>query len=177
MIKLTSRIFLFTDLFEDLDEVFLHLKQSEWKLWGRANGDRIGELTHIRYNKGLSNIINQATQKCLVQYMNELNIDQTLYYNDGVDTYIRKWDFPMSGMDAHRDYTFGVDGNKLPIEYTLCGYLNDDYEGGLLEFPEYNLSIKPPAGSAIVFPSNELHQVTNLIDKNRYMWSCFVIAK
>jgi predicted 2-oxoglutarate/Fe(II)-dependent dioxygenase YbiX len=179
MIKLTSRIFLFTDLFEDKDisQIFSILENCKWQLWGRANDDKIGELFFVRDNKDLSDIINRVSQKCLNQYMEELNIDQTLHYNDCIDTYIRKWDYPMKGMTAHRDHAADADGNAFPIRYTLCGYLNDDYEGALLEFPEYNLSIKMPARSAIVFPSNELHQVTDLIDKDRYMWSCFVIAK
>jgi hypothetical protein len=177
MIKLTKNILLFTDLFEDISKVFLYLKNSKWELWGRANDDRIGELTFIRDNKDLFDIIDPVTQKCINEYMDEFNIDSALYYNDGPDTYVRKWDFPMKGMSAHRDYTYDGKGNQLPIKYTLCGYLNDDYEGGLIEFPEHNISFKPPAGSAIVFPSNELHQVTDLIDKDRYMWSSFVISK
>lgn len=32
-------------------------------------------------------------------------------------------------------------------------YLNDDYSGGELSFPNQNLSIKPEAGSMIIFPS------------------------
>jgi hypothetical protein len=177
MIKLTSRIFLFTDLFEDINQIFIHLQNAHWQFWGKANDEHIGEFTFIRENKDLSEIINSANQRCLDQYMDELNIDKTLHYNDGPDIYIRKWDYPMRGMDAHKDYTHDHDGNIKSIEYTLCGYLNDDYEGALLEFPEYNLSIKMPAGSAIVFPSHELHQVTNLIDRHRYMWSSFVFKK
>lgn len=33
-------------------------------------------------------------------------------------------------------------------------YLNDDYEGGELEFPHFNIKIKPQAGMLILFPSN-----------------------
>ena len=177
MIKLTKDILLFTDLFEDISQIFLNLQKSRWQIWARANKDKIGEFTFIQENEYLSQTINSVTQRCLDEYMNELNIDHTLYYNDGPAAYVRKWDFPMKGMTAHRDHSADADGNALPIRYTLCGYLNDDYEGGLLEFPESNVSLKPPAGSAIVFPSNELHQVTDLIDKDRYMWSSFVYRK
>jgi len=180
VIRLTSGIFLFTDLFKDLNKIFLHLKKSEWKLWGRNNNDpnyRIGELSPIKNSKYIFEQINSATQLCLDQYMAELNIDNGLYYHDGDGIYIRKWDFPMKGMNAHRDYTYDDSGNTKPVEYTLCGYLNEDYEGGLIEFPEHDLSLKPPAGSAIVFPANELHLVTDVIDRHRYMWSSFVYKK
>jgi predicted 2-oxoglutarate/Fe(II)-dependent dioxygenase YbiX len=35
----------------------------------------------------------------------------------------------------------------------IC-YLNNDYEGGELEFPHFNLTIKPEPGMLILFPSN-----------------------
>jgi hypothetical protein len=35
----------------------------------------------------------------------------------------------------------------------IC-YLNDDYEGGEIEFTNFKVKIKPPAGSLILFPSN-----------------------
>lgn len=34
----------------------------------------------------------------------------------------------------------------------LC-YLNDDYEGGEIEFPNFNVKIKPQAGMLLLFPS------------------------
>jgi predicted 2-oxoglutarate/Fe(II)-dependent dioxygenase YbiX len=45
-------------------------------------------------------------------------------------------------------------------------YLNDDYEGGELEFTNFGLKIKPEAGSLFIFPSNFpyshiAHPVTN----------------
>ena len=180
MIKLTKDILLFTDLFEDLDKIFLNLTELDWKMWGRNNNDpnyRIGEIGIIDNNEYLSTQIKSATQKCLDDYMLELDIDNGLYYHDQYGLYVRKWDFPMAGMSAHRDYTYDDQGGIKKVAYTICGYLNDDYEGGLIEFPEHDLSIKPPAGSAIVFNSNELHLVTDLKDKHRYMWSCFVYNK
>lgn len=33
-------------------------------------------------------------------------------------------------------------------------YLNDDYEGGELNFPDFDLKIKPEAGAVVLFPSN-----------------------
>jgi hypothetical protein len=42
-------------------------------------------------------------------------------------------------------------------------YLNDDYLGGILKFPFLNLSIKPTAGSLIIFPSSERY--THLVEE------------
>lgn len=49
-------------------------------------------------------------------------------------------------------------------------YINDDYLGGEINFPNHNLKIKPRANSVIVFPGNEnyLHEVIEIVDKDRY---------
>jgi len=178
--KLTKDILIFTHLHEDINKIFLHLKNVNWEIWGRNNNDpklKIGQLTLIKDNAYLFNEISFAAEKCITKYMSELNIDNTKYEYFPESIYIRKWDFPMKGMNPHRDYTYDEGGDVKPVAYTICGYLNDDYEGGLIEFPEHNISIKPPAGSAIIFPSHELHLVTDLVNKNRYMWSTFIFKK
>jgi hypothetical protein len=49
-------------------------------------------------------------------------------------------------------------------------YLNDNYEGGEIEFPQSGIKIRPSAGSLIFFPSNFLyvHTVNPLISGTRY---------
>lgn len=54
-------------------------------------------------------------------------------------------------------------------------YLNEDYEGGEIEFPTYNLSLKLATGSLIMFPGNMNypHSVKPIISGFRYtmpMW-------
>jgi hypothetical protein len=53
------------------------------------------------------------------------------------------------------NYKFHYDGNtdsKRSISVLI--YLNDDYEGGEIEFPNFTIKIKPKAGTLILFPSN-----------------------
>lgn len=57
-------------------------------------------------------------------------------------------------------------------------YINDDYIGGELCFPDLNINIKPTPNSVIFFPGNEdyLHEVREIIDGNRFtssMWFQF----
>lgn len=53
---------------------------------------------------------------------------------------------------------------------SLSYYINDDYEGGEIEFPRFNLKIKPKANQLIVFPSNYIynHQVHSVTSGTRY---------
>lgn len=50
---------------------------------------------------------------------------------------------------AHHDH-FRTNERSL----SLVAFLNDDYTGGNLTFPRFKVSIKPKAGTVIMFPSN-----------------------
>ena len=58
--------------------------------------------------------------------------------------------YPGVGLTHHKDQN---------VDLTLAGaallYLNDDYEGGELDFSNLGFAIKPPAGSVLTFPSTE----------------------
>lgn len=56
-------------------------------------------------------------------------------------------DFFTGHTDASHDF---------PRQMSLVYYINDNYEGGELEFPHLNVTIKPLAGELIIFPSNYL---------------------
>lgn len=45
-------------------------------------------------------------------------------------------------------------GTETARSISVLVYLNDDYEGGELEFPNFDVSIKPKAGTLVLFPSN-----------------------
>lgn len=49
-------------------------------------------------------------------------------------------------------------------------YLNDNYEGGELWFPRFDLTIKPQAGDIVVFPSTYIyeHASQDMISGTKY---------
>lgn len=64
-----------------------------------------------------------------------------------------------------------VDDNKAtPRTFSISYYLNDDYEGGEIEFPRFGLKIKPKANQAILFPANYVynHKIYPVTDGLRY---------
>jgi hypothetical protein len=66
--------------------------------------------------------------------------------------------------------------NDFP-HYDIAGlfYLNNDYEGGELYFPDHGIQFKPKAGSAYFFPGdlNYLHGVTEITSGIRYVCPFF----
>jgi Rps23 Pro-64 3,4-dihydroxylase Tpa1-like proline 4-hydroxylase len=81
---------------------------------------------------------------------------------------------------AHYDDSYGHNGaiyrNRPQRSMTVLIYLNDDYEGGEIEFPRIlddagrALRIKPRAGQAVCFPSHALfeHRVLPVTRGTRY---------
>lgn len=61
-------------------------------------------------------------------------------------------------------------------------YINDDYGGGEISFPEHGITIKPKSNSLIMFPGNNnyLHEVLQITRGQRYtsnMWFKFSGSK
>jgi predicted 2-oxoglutarate/Fe(II)-dependent dioxygenase YbiX len=54
-------------------------------------------------------------------------------------------------------------------------YLNDDYNGGELYFPQHNLEFKPPIYSFIMFPGGHenIHGVKEITEGTRYTMVSF----
>lgn len=67
------------------------------------------------------------------------------------------------GMHEHFD-------SSRPNDIATLIYLNDDYEGGEIYFPEYDISIKPEPGDLLTFPDNPnfVHGVRPIISGIRY---------
>lgn len=104
----------------------------------------------------------------------------------------RKWEIGES-QEVHSD-TESVDENGVlepfpenishgsrPLylaDYSCYVYLNDDYDGGEIFFPEHGIQIKPTAGSVVMFPSGShyMHGVKEIRKANRYTLGMYFTA-
>lgn len=78
---------------------------------------------------------------------------------------------PGTGMGLHQD---NVNPDDVTNVYGVVIYLNSDYLGGEIYYPDINLSIKPKAGSLVVHPAGLTHGVKEVKEGVRYMISTFV---
>lgn len=79
---------------------------------------------------------------------------------------------PGQSMGVHRD---DVEEEDKVNMYGIVIYLNDDYEGGEIVYPDYGVEHKPVAGSMVVHRASTPHGVTSVTgDKVRYILTSFV---
>jgi hypothetical protein len=62
------------------------------------------------------------------------------------------------------------DGGKYPRTVSVSAYLNDEYEGGELEFNHFGISHKPEKGDIVLFSSSftYMHRVNPVTNGTRY---------
>lgn len=89
---------------------------------------------------------------------------------------IVRW-LPGNGQAPHADKQLPDGSPNLYPQNDIASlvYLNDDYQGGDIWFPNQNISIKPTRNSLIFFPGdlNFLHGVTPVKNRVRYTMPSF----
>jgi hypothetical protein len=127
----------------------------------------------------------------LIEYQDKIYEEVKSYFVEKLGVKVRKtpntpihfvkWENGMSSVlhaDCEKqDGTPVFEANFYRLNISSLIYINDNYEGGSIEFPEYDFYLKPSRGSLVIFPSNHKHLVTEVKgSNNRYtmpMWFTF----
>lgn len=98
----------------------------------------------------LNNRFFDLTYSATSNYVKKFGDNFQFFYNEGFN--VLKY---QTGQEykAHFD---GLTPSGRSISPIL--YLNDDYEGGEIEFVNFGISIKPKAGMLVIFPANYAYQ-------------------
>ncbi len=98
------------------------------------------------------------------------NVDDYGYYwGVGINYYeafnFVKYDGAGTHFKVHADH-----GPAYVTTVSVVAYINDDYEGGEIYFPRFNLTIKPGKGDIVVFPSTYVyeHASNDMISGTKY---------
>lgn len=121
----------------------------------RTNMDMgISALAQITGNKVMKDVHNQLYFLLLattLPYATRHGIEEQLYHEPyNLLKYKNGQEYK-----THYDSSTGM-GRVM----TAICYLNDDYTGGQIEFPEFKVKIQPEAGMLIMFPSNFAYKHT-----------------
>ena len=139
----------------------------EWESQSDLGTDSIHIPELIERNSpGIFSIMQQYVDN--VQYEVEYKFGRKL---ERTNPGIRKW-LPGEYQDIHADgeTASGWPGYNYIVDYGSIIYLNDEYEGGEIFFPKYNIHIQPKPGTLVFFPSTNMyaHGVTEITDGIRY---------
>lgn len=164
-----------------------------WRTWTSSDDpdDIFGEERRGVFNPpaGLKEIIHEyseydAKSKSIAIAVKEALDSLVLDYAANTDTvnygylkdafFIKKYNSGV-GMGNHFDKYPDVD-NETTLSAVI--YINDDYEGGEIYFTDYDLAIKPEAGSILFFPSTEdyMHESKPVGAGNKLMIPIFWYA-
>jgi Rps23 Pro-64 3,4-dihydroxylase Tpa1-like proline 4-hydroxylase len=112
------------------------------------------------FYSNLSNMLFLAINPLELDYKTSHQVETTGHERYSLLKYGKGQKF-VNHIDDHKDYN-----RKVSFVY----YINDDYTGGEIVFPRFNLTYKPMANELIIFPSNYVynHSVLPVIDGTRY---------
>ena len=127
--------------------------------------------TIISQNLTIVNSIDRIVKRLKKEVDGFYNVD-ALPTNPAIVRWLPgQYQLPHADKELHEGDNEGLP-NDFPY-YDIAGlfYLNDDYEGGELYFPQHDIEFKPKAGAAYFFPGdkNYLHGVKEIKSGIRYV--------
>jgi len=112
------------------------------------------------FNSTLNNLFFENFDPIEKDYKNQFGVATSSHEPYGVLKYGVGQKF-INHIDDHEDFHRRV---------STIYYINDNYSGGEILFPRFNVTFKPKANQMIVFPSNYVynHSVSPVTDGERY---------
>ena len=178
----------FVKMIEDIDPLLENGAQiDKWSDWYSSSRDDVmfGKNKNARFSnpksdtpanlkaqlitKTIKNIVTQ----CALDYQGKTGIEVGFLPDQFT---IKKYN-EEAHMGPHVDFE-GEDKVDFYPTISMVLYLNDDFEGGELNFTEQNVSIKPEAGSLVIFPSHKpyYHDPRPVMSGIKYMVPLFWFA-
>ena len=153
---------------EHLEKVYKYCYLiNEWEPQSSAGTDKISTAATMKsINPELHNIMQNYATK--VQKLIEYKFGRKL---ESGSFGIRRWDEgELQEPHADGESFDGVPNETYIVDYGSIVYLNDNYTGGELYFPAYDLCFKPKAGTLVFFPSSTcyIHGVKPVTGGIRY---------
>jgi hypothetical protein len=166
----------------DPKDLLLSIKNEDWNYYsndfGKGGGTIIGRSHFVKPGTDIHKKIMEVFLKGINEYVINNNLS-FLDENVGQDSLmIREYQVGSSMLEHSDIYSYLTkDGQNVSPSLTAILYLNEDYEGGQINFVHDDLCITPKAGSLVVFPSNKQHEVLTITKGNRYMVQTYVYDK
>lgn len=149
---------------------------SKWEPWSASDGDDVFGMKKSTNKNEFSNadqkvkdiytLIDSKLDEYGALYANSLNIPLGQKMPISISKY-----FLDAYMGPHTDSS----PSPTTEHVSAVLYLNDNYSGGEINFPEQGVKIKPKAGSLVIFPSIPpfYHESLKILNGIKYMSPAF----
>lgn len=136
--------------------------QNSGVFWERAPTIGSGVFQNQRTNKllavtHLAQVANNPALQAVHNQFNMMLLASTIPYTQryGIKEGLWHEGYSLLKYNNGEEYKPHYDGGtEIGRALSCIAYLNDDYEGGELEFVNFGVKLKPQAGMLIIFPSN-----------------------
>jgi predicted 2-oxoglutarate/Fe(II)-dependent dioxygenase YbiX len=154
---------------EHIDQVYDYCYAiNEWESQSIARNDKISTSATMKKNA-------PEVYDIMQSYMDE--VQKLIEYKFGRklergSAGIRRWDAgEWQGLHADGESVDGVPNDTYIVDYGSLLYINDNYTGGELHFPAYDICFRPKPGTLAFFPSSiyYIHGVTPVTSGVRYV--------
>jgi hypothetical protein len=140
---------------------------NEWETWSAGGEDKISTAKTMKANNlGLHNTMKGYVNE--IQKQIEFKFGRPL---EPAEAGIRRWDAgEEQALHADGENRDGSPNNTYIVDYGSVIYINQNFVGGEIYFPQYDLEITPEAGMLVYFPSSKyyLHGVRKILQGIRY---------
>lgn len=163
------------DVFENPEEIIKKINKFEWvKPGGVSPDDRSNSVIYLNDKEKhieMFHLVENAIKKNVYSYCEKYHIPELEFKTIEALKY-----------EPNERYTTHYDNGAKHVasRITSCViYLNDSYEGGEIEFNNFNIKVKPKSNSMVLFPSNYpyAHTAHKVFSGTRYAINFFMEYK
>ena len=171
------------DFYKDMEDAVEVTKLFTWSRAGVSDphGNEISEGHRVRDTYSISVPYTPPAETGLVSdlALSELSGFFKNAFEPRINQYCVDFGVSLANYDNYNILKYGVgqhfdnhidDSPAFHRRVSLTYYANDDYTGGEINFPRFNLSIKPEKYDLLIFPSSYVynHSVNPVIEGTRY---------
>jgi hypothetical protein len=148
------------------------LKDHEFAYWGKRLLNTAVMKSNPGYERKMDPVdpIIKSMQERIIEVLNE--VDHVAKWRPAEHNLIKMYpDSETMGNDPSLEMFIHIDNQahmEYPIFWGSVTYINDDYEGGEIYYPDYNYWYKPKAGSTVFHSGNTKHGVKKVIKGDRF---------
>ena len=169
---------------EDAQEFINYINNNHLDNYKFTLGRKAAALGNLRYQANIPESFELSDHEevlpLIKKYSSKFLEECKNFFNDDFDLYMTA--FWMTRFEKNTRLPFHVDNHEGAEHLFRSGviYLNEDYDGGFIKFLEHSLTYKPKRLSLVLFDSEYVHEITNILSGARMalpLWATRDIKK